>query len=161
MLVRFGVIVNFLFFIFCPAFAKESLRETEPWPGSGHTKSSQARDYASIRHVAHYFSIITLDMWAKCHMGLLMHNRKRAVVVCVRDETVLLEATYYTGGKWIYSCTLAHRKLAERGVWCSGFDRRCCGARCLAINKTMAPAPCQCRSCLHCFNPQLAKAWKN
>lgn len=35
----------------------------------GRTKSSQAvsrqaRDSASIRHVAHYFSVITLVMWA-------------------------------------------------------------------------------------------------
>lgn len=88
MLVRFGVIVNFLFFIFCSAFAKESLRETELWPGSGHTKSSQARDSASIRHVAHYFSVITLVMWAKCHMGLLMHKQEKSCgCVCARGDS--------------------------------------------------------------------------
>lgn len=142
----------------CLKHAKATTAEENAKLAVGQTESSQnmscqARDTASIRHVAHYFSIITLDMWGKCQLLMPKQDEARHVSVCVM-ETEVLRATHHTRET---GAVPIHRGLYASGVDLAAqrvLDIRCCDRKCLQYNGlSLCPVTYKVTGCI---NAQLA-----
>lgn len=90
-----------------------------------HVVSCQARDTASIRHVAHYFSIITLLLWDMLDDPMLRRNAG----LCGDWGDAAAWGCILHRGRRSYLCSLG---LARP---CSAWDSFCCRDKGLTIRR--------------------------